>query len=181
MVKRTTRKRGSRKKKARGTYGLSTLLSKITKKVAKEILGGTLLAIDPSCGSASSQPGYAIYREGVLTESGILEIESISRDVGYRLRDLRSMLSDLSEENHIDVLVVEHIPARRYGGGGAAGHASLLNAEGVCLASVDAPRILRVRPQTWHSMKPEGWEKTDTWDAIAIGHCVIKIAREKLA
>ena len=171
MVRRTRRQRS-------GPYGLTTLRGKITKKVAREIMEGTLLAIDPSCGSESSMPGYALYRGAELIKSGTLDIKKISRDVAYRLQDLSSMLGEFKD---IDVLVVEHIPARRYGGGGATGHASLLNAEGVCLASTKAARILRVRPQTWHSMKPDHWIKGDAADAEAIGHCVITIAREKLA
>jgi hypothetical protein len=120
-------------------------------------------------------PGYAIYRGGKLEECGTLEIPNIKRDVGFRLQDIRR---DLEEFETPDVVVVEHIPSKRYGGGGAVGHASLLMAMGVALASTNAEVVLTVRPATWHSMKPVGWEKTDAWDAVAIGHCVIELAKE---
>jgi hypothetical protein len=121
-------------------------------------------------------PGYAIYDQGILTESGTFEF-SINRDLGYRLQDLRK---DLAKIEGVTALAVEHIPPRRYGGGGATGHASLLCAMGTCLSSTDCDIILTVRPQTWHSMKPEGWVKGDAEDAEAIGHCIIEIAKEKL-
>ena len=40
-----------------------------------KILGGTLVAIDPSSGG-SSQPGYAVFRAGELVTSGELDIPS---------------------------------------------------------------------------------------------------------
>lgn len=95
--------------------------------------------------------------------------------MGYRLQDIRR---DLESFETPDVVVVEHIPARRYGGGGATGHASLLMAMGVALASTNAEVVLTVRPATWHSMKPPTWEKDDAMDAVAIGHCIIEIAKQ---
>lgn len=35
---------------------------------------GTILAVDPSIGSATSMPGYALSVDGVVVDSGILSI-----------------------------------------------------------------------------------------------------------
>lgn len=158
--------------------GKKTVLHKSVKKYVNEILDGTLVAIDPSCGSSSSDPGYAIYRKGKLEESGIIPLNK-DRELPYRLQELRAALSDKFRK--LGVLVVEYIPPRRFGRGSATSHSSLLQAMGVALASTDAEVLLRIRPRDWQRLAAPIWSratKSDEADAIAIGWAIIRLARE---
>lgn len=134
-----------------------------------------MLCIDPSCGSSSSMPGYAIYREGTLTESGTIEIPAVGRPLADRLQDLLQALQ--SQFERPDLLVVEKIPPRRFGRGGAEAHASLLRSTGVVYSAYHGVPVLTIRPQQWRKMLPEGWTKGDEQDAIALGHCALEICK----
>lgn len=158
--------------------GNRTVLYKSIRTYTKQILEGTLVAIDPSCGSSSSDPGYAIYSNGLLVESGIIPLNK-ERELAYRLQELRAAL--FAKFGCPTVLVVEHIPPRRFGKGSAVSHASLLQAMGVALASTDSGILLRIRPQDWQRLAAPIWSKatkSDEADAIAIGWAVIRLARE---
>ena len=153
----------------------TTVIWKNCRKYSEEILGGKLLAVDPSCGSQSSMPGYAIFEAGELKDSGIIEIPGIHRELPYRLQDLGQCLRNDFEVP--DVLAVEQIPPKRYGGGGATGHASLLKSVGTILGNVITPRVIMVRPQWWHALVPDDYEKSDEGDARSIGEAVIHVAK----
>lgn len=155
-----------------------TKLWKDIRRNIPAITKGYVLAIDPSSGSMNSSgsgswPGYAIYVAGELRESGVIELESAGKDLPYRLQELAQVLRD--EFERPDVLVVEKIAARRYGGGSANSHASLLKAVGVTLAT-PADTVIEVRPQQWRPLRHESWFKDDEQDAIALGHATLEIA-----
>ena len=135
--------------------------------------GGTMLCLDPSCGSASSMPGYALYSAGELVDSGIIEVSGIHRDLPYRLQDIARVLRE--DFPRPDVLVIEEIPVRRFGGGSATAHASLLKAAGLMMGTVEAPLVIRVRPQVWRALRPDTWKKGDEQDAIALGYAVLQV------
>lgn len=164
-----------------GSNRKNTVIYKAVKKHANILAGGWVLAIDPSCGSASSDPGWAIYEKGELQDSGIIEITK-SKDLVYRLQELRRGVSGLQETYDPDVCIVEHIPPRRFGrGGSATGHSSLLQAMGVCLASTDARVLMRVRPRDWQALAAAVWsrsKKSDKADAEGIGYALISLAKE---
>lgn len=148
----------------------------LRKKDRELILGGTMISIDPSCGSQSSLPGYAIYGKGVLQESGVLEID-ISKDLPYRLQELNRALVELGP---FDVLCYENIAPRRFGGGGATGHASLLKSVGVVLGAVSYKLALGLRPNYWKRHVSRGYIKSDEADAIEMGRILIDIARGEI-
>lgn len=152
-----------------------TKLYKECRKHMELLEGGTMLCIDPSCGSTGSMPGYAIYKAGKLEDSGIIEIPNVSRDLPYRLQDLLKVLQE--DFDRPDILVTEAIAPRRFGGGGATGHASLLRSTGVVLAAYHDLPVLAIRPQAWRKMPHEGWFKDDEQDAIAFGHCALEVCR----
>jgi len=161
--------------------GRSWKLTKATKlythcKRHKELIqGGHMLCIDPSCGSTGSMPGYAIYKEGELKDSGIIEIPDVHRDLPYRLQDLLSTLQVSFQKP--DLLVIEDIASRRFGRGGQSGHASLLRSTGTIMSAYPDTKVLAIRPQSWRKMLPEGWVKGDEWDAIALGHRALEVCR----
>lgn len=171
-----TRRKGGA---SRSSSSTRTVLHKSVRRHVDQILDGTLVSIDPSCGSSSSDPGYAIYRRGELIESGIIPLNK-ERELPYRLQELRTALSDKFRRVP-GVLVVEHIPPRRFGRGSATSHSSLLQAMGVALASTDAEVLLRVRPRDWQRLAAPIWSretKSDEADAVAIGWAIIRLARE---
>ena len=158
-----------------------TVIYKEVRKHRNLLATGIVLAIDPSCGSSYSDPGYAVYSAGELQKSGIISLNK-SRDLPYRLQQLRQMILALADRENPDALVVEHIPPRRFGGNGSAtAHSSLLQAMGVSLASTNAPVIIRVRPRDWQKLASPVWNrnmKSDIADAEAIGWSVINLAQE---
>ena len=153
-------------------------------KFSPKILEGTVLAVDPSVGSRTSQPGYAVFKNGELIEFGTITIPKPSRDLPYKLRDLRVKLN--SEFETPDVLVVEQIPPKRYiPGGFNPVQSSLLMAEGVILSSFYGKdcKVIRIKPTEWQAIcKRYGdWsreEKGDDMDAFGIGMSVIRTARQ---
>jgi hypothetical protein len=140
------------------------------------LLNGTVLSIDPSIGSASSMPGWAVGRAGKLVASGELEIDA-SRSVPLRLQELHRLLRELVREWEPDVLVYEDIPASRHGGG-AAGHASLLKAVGVVL-SIAGPRgHVGILPISWKRLVRPSYIKGDREDAEEILYIITEAAKE---
>jgi len=144
---------------------------------AELLLQGTLLAIDPSSGSAGSLPGYALFKGGRLVDAGTLELPR-SGPLANRLFLLRDTLA--KEFDRPDLLAVELIspvmPSRK----GIFLHknsSSLIKAVGAVLSCWDCP-VVEVAPVTWHSMTPPHYQKSDAADACAIGGaCFITLAR----
>lgn len=133
---------------------------------------GKVLVIDPSSGSQSSLPGYALFEKGELKEVGVLEL-NIGRELGQRLKQLSDSLREFGE---VDVLVIEDIPVRSFGKG-ARPHASLLKAVGCVMGSVSYKHLVEVSPSTWKAYlkRNEGkflnYMKSDDWDALIMGYC----------
>jgi hypothetical protein len=134
------------------------------------ITTGTVLAIDPSSGSKTSQPGFAVFREGKLEASGIIEIDH-KIDINIRLQILYRKIRNLLPVQP-DVFLIEQI-------GGKAHHV-LLEAVGVSIAAAETPIVLRVHNRfwkAWAAQSPE-YSKNDAADARMIGESVIQAARE---
>lgn len=152
------------------------------KRAHKKILKGSLLAIDPSIGSRSSAPGYALFVDGELTDYGTLEIPKPTRKMEYKLQDLRQILMDVFDTP--DVLAVERIPPKRYiPGGFNPVQTSLLAAEAVILSAFDCKYVIRIKPSEWQaiSKKTGHWsreKKDDDMDAYGIGMAAITISKE---
>lgn len=143
----------------------------------KHILDGTILVVDPSIGSMSSQPGWAIYQAGVLIASGTLEIDPRG-EKWTRLHELHRLLRNKSLEIEPDLCIFEQVPVTGHGGRSQVSHASLLYAVGVTMAAVQADAFLGITPIVWKSRTRPEYVKSDEGDAIAMGYVVIDIARE---
>lgn len=139
-----------------------------------------MLVVDPSSGSSSSMPGYALFKGGQLVDSGVLQIDS-SKEVPRRLQDISNCLR--SEFPEVDVLVIEDIPSRSFGRNASA-HATLLKSVGTVLGSAQYKKFVEVAPSVWHAWlrtypeEAKGYEKGDEWDAKVMGYCVLSIAKE---
>lgn len=128
------------------------------------ILKGTLLAVDPG----SKFAGYAVYKAGVLVESGVIRM-GIKENIQQRLQKLY-------EELHVlvaapDIFATEKIR-------GSMSHEFLKWAVGVSVAAVRAPVLIEVPIAVWQAIKDEGYEKTDERDAQLIGKSLIWLAKE---
>jgi len=151
-------------------------LREIVRKNRENISQGYMLCLDPSCGSSSSMPGYAIYRAGEFVESGVIYVVP-QWPLHIRLQAIGQCLR--SEFGEPDVAVVESIPVRAIGRGRSRrGHASLLQAVGAMICSVNCSNVIYIDPRIWHRHTQEGWSKGDASDAQAMGNCVIEILGE---
>ena len=106
-AKKTDRKM---KRKTRQKYSLVQLQETVG-KLRDSILKGTVIAIDPSCISSSSVPGWAVYRKGILESSGTIEGISPYVDLNRRLMYIGRYIRENFEEP--DVLVLEKIRVSR--------------------------------------------------------------------
>jgi len=141
----------------------------------RELLSGVVVSIDPSIGSSSSMPGYAVYREGQLIESGIFAIPHRGVHVADRLRTLHNHVRKLYNRYDPDMLVYEDIPATRHGGA-AGSQASLLKALGAILAVPGPSGHVGLYPISWKSEARDTYIKGDESDAIEIGWVAIQVA-----
>jgi hypothetical protein len=143
------------------------------------VLTGTVLVIDPSSGSSSSQPGYALFSGGNLTDSGTIVINH-AKEVPRRLQDIAKALQ--KDFPPVDVLIIEDIPVRSFGRNAHA-HATLLKSVGAILSAAQYDKFIEISPSVWHawlSKDPaiaKGYAKGDEWDAKVMGFCVLDLAR----
>lgn len=135
-----------------------------------ELLHGTVLCVDPSVGSSSSMPGWAVYKQGKLVSSGILEVKA-GHTLNQRLFAIARVFREKFETP--DVLVIEHITQW-----GRRKVDSLLKGVGAVFAGV-LPKVgtIEVPPSVWHLYPHPGYFKNDEQDAIAMGHFCLAVAR----
>jgi hypothetical protein len=137
-------------------------------KYSKFVLNGKFLAIDPSSGSEKSKAGFAYFKNGQLIESGIVDIDHTA-PIAERLDTLYQFLS--RRYSGVDLLVVEKIR-------GKLAHIYLTWSVGVTVAATRAKSLYEMNTQTWKKYVPEGYEKSDTDDAVAIGNAAIAVCEE---
>lgn len=153
----------------------------------KLLLGATVLTIDPASGG-SSYPGYAITRNGVLEEYGIIKLPKGSL-VHHRLYKLMLAIQNMwSEKGPFDILILEKIAVsfghqKGYAGTGGGlitqGIVHLHWSCGVVLASEPWPTVIQVVPQSWHAWVKKAladkgettYVKTDANDALVMTMC----------
>lgn len=135
-----------------------------------------MLAVDPSTGSTSSLPGYAIYEAGELVESGLIQVD-VSAARNKRLFEIRRTLQ---EEFEIpDILVLEHISGLPFGPMRFApeAFAGLHRGVGAILSAFNVDSVIEVPPNIWKKHVDEHYRKGDEADAVYIGRYVVNQAR----
>lgn len=130
---------------------------------------GMLLAVDPSSGSRESQPGFALFSNGVLVEAGTIRVTP-GDNIHKRLYELRrSLMEDFSPPN---MLITENLPPFMSGGF----NKSVLNLHysvGVIMSVFLCP-CARVHPRGWRAHIDESrYIKSDVNDAIMLGYTAI--------
>lgn len=159
----------------------SSVYYKRIKKIAKFIAEGNVLSIDPSCGSASSLPGWAHYQAGVLVNSGVIKVD-ITQDLYHRLKVIADEVKTLSFNCNASVLVYEDIPTGKFGrfGMNKTSVASLQRALGATMGASMADHSIGIRPNVWKKLARPSYKKGDERDAIEMGYIICKVAREIL-
>lgn len=161
---------------------VTSVYYKRIRKIASLICEGNLLAIDPSCGSTSSLPGWAHYRGGVLIASGVIGVD-ITMDLYPRLQVVADGVRSLSYNTNASVLIYEDPPAVRFHKSGrtsSGSQASLIKSVGAIMGASMADHAIGLRPSVWKKMVRATYVKSDERDAIEMGYIVIKVAKEIL-
>lgn len=141
---------------------------------------GVVLVVDPSIGSASSLPGWAVYGGGdSLLDSGVIPMDT-SESRPYRLRAVFNKLENLTVAWQPSVIVYEEVPVMAHAGRSQVSHASLLNAVGVTLAATHLPGVgyVGIQPIVWKKRVSDTYVKSDEQDAVEMGRIVIEMAHE---
>jgi len=153
----------------------TTKLYKQVRPHYREILEGKFLAIDPSTGSGSSMPGFAWFEKGVLKESGTIEVSPAARK-NIRLFNIAE--SFRNEFDKPDVIAIENIPPMTFKGGMSQWSLVSLQRAIGAIVSVFPCTYIEVAPIAWRNFIFEGYQKSDSHDAICIGLCVLAYAKE---
>jgi hypothetical protein len=74
-------------------------------------------------------------------------------------------------------MVYEDIAPRRYGGGSAAGHASLLKAVGAILSVSGPDHYIRFSPRVWKKLVSGTYRKGDEADAREMLRIAVDLAK----
>lgn len=151
-----------------------SLIDKRCAGLAAELTTGMVFSVDPSIGSQSSQPGYAVWIGGELVDSGTIELGcSKTAPTSSRLHHLRMSLEKEFDKPNVVIVerVVANARAKAYNNNTAV---KANQAIGVVMAQWDVP-IIEVSPNSWKATAKDlpKYEKTDEWDAIAIGWCCL--------
>lgn len=122
-------------------------------------------------------PGYAIFNEGQLEESGIIQVNPADR----RNQKLFSITESLYNEfDEPDVLAIENVPPVQFNRASKMSPWSITATQRAIGAIVSCfnCEYVEVAPAAWQRYKPVNYQKTDEYDAITIGLCVIAIAKD---
>ena len=139
----------------------------------KAITEGSMLVLDPSSGGTSnkgveSNAGWAVFKEGKLAESGILELDHGEKKE-VRLRRLGAFM--LSDFGHHDLFVIEDIT-------GYKAPKTLIQACGGLITNTKSDGLIEMNVRTWQAiaLRLGGWEKSDEADAIYMGWACVAFA-----
>jgi len=137
-------------------------INKEVGKLASLILTGTMLVFDP----ASRKLGYSYYVNGEFEESGPIQLDE-KKSISHRLNELTHIITAFPT---VDVLAVERIR-------GSRAHIYLTWSVGVIVAGGYCNNLIEVPVSTWHKFAGKGHVKSDEADAVAMGDCLIAMAR----
>lgn len=137
---------------------------------------GIVMCIDPSIGSSSSMPGYAVYKAGTLIASGVIQLP-IDREFPIKAQELAYQVRRLYNEYVPDVLVYEEI-AVHGAGRSIHSHVTLLKALGIILSVSGPDKYVGIYPTSWKKLVRDSYVKSDEADAIEFGWICIEQAKQ---
>jgi hypothetical protein len=162
-------------------------------KHRKLLLEGTFVAIDPSCVSSSSKPGYAIFSKGEFVEQGILDVP-YRPDLAFRLQGIRQLIQE-EIDPYVDLVIIEETPIRPIRTKASAGRegksfmnfAAISSQKQACGTTKSAFKwgkpVIELSAMIWHAVADrQGWHisKEDSDDARLIGETALFLLREIL-
>lgn len=138
------------------------------------ITTGRMLCIDPSTGSTSSKPGFAVYNQGELLEAGEIDLD-VKMNRSKRLYEISRTIRE--EFQLADILCVEYIPPVSYRGGmNSNAIMALQKAIGAILAAQPFEYLLEIPASAWKQAKDDDYYKSDMMDSVYLGKYVIDLA-----
>lgn len=143
------------------TKGLREFRRQVTALKTKLDTLPNFIAIDP----ASTNLGYAIVMDGVITSSGV--ITAPSRKAAH-LR-LIMIYEELKAKEDFNVLVVEQLRG--------SVHKVLNWSVGAIITAVQPEHMLEVPYEVWQAFRPDDYEKTDELDARLMAEAMIEAWR----
>ena len=158
------------------------------------LLNGRWVAIDPSCISSSSKPGYALFDKGEFVEQGILDVP-YRPDLAFRLQGIRQLIqTDI--DPYVDLCLIEETPVRpirtkataHTEGRSFMNFAAISSQKQSCGSIKSAFRwgkpVIELSAMVWHATASRlGWHvsKEDSDDARLIGETALVLLREVLS
>jgi len=140
------------------------------------ILNGTLLAIDPSTGSKSSMPGFAVFEKGILIESGIIQVDLKGNRAQKLYQINHTLRTDFGAPDVVAVESAGYFISKM----NPASIISLQRAIGAVIAAWPVKCLVEVPSNVWQRYQFKGYIKGDEADSICIGLTVIAKAKEVL-
>lgn len=116
------------------------------------------IAVDP----ASTSLGFAVYKDGICIQSGVLKAAASRKNYERLLR----MYDKLLDHNGQDLLVVEQIRGNA--------HKVLHWAVGTTITAIRPSYLIECPYEVWRCLMPDGYEKSDEGDAILMGQAVLE-------
>lgn len=138
------------------------------------VLTDKMLVIDPSMGSQSSLPGYAIYDAGQAVTAGTLDVPRTG-DHPVRLSKVVKAMTKIITLYEPKVFVIENIPVAP-GSFNMVSLASLHMARGALLSCIGDKPYISIYPQSWKKHVRSTYIKGDMEDAVEMGYIIIKFA-----
>lgn len=143
-------------------------IAKELQKYHKEILTGTMIAIDPG----SRSPGWSLWKLGRLVDSGVIKTKSTHK-ISERLATIHDFLESLPQA---DVALIEKIGQSR-GNGKIQSHRYLLWSIGLIAGALRCKNTIEIPQSMWFKFRDRTYTKGDEADAILIGRTAIAITK----
>ncbi len=147
---------------------------------SKHLLHGRVISIDPSSGSHSSLPAYAVFREGKLVSADAIQVPkqwlgSVNH-TPHRLRVIGEHLRNLGE---FDLLVVECFHWRPNARTDPKSMQQLNQSVGCITSNTQWHFVLQILGFEWAKHRPADYVKSDIADAIHMGSWAIELAEQE--
>ena len=139
-------------------------------KSQKEVLTGTMIAIDPG----SRSPGWSLWKLGRLVDSGVIKTKSTHK-ISERLATIHDFLESLPQA---DVALIEKIGQSR-GNGKIQSHRYLLWSIGAIAGALRCKNTIEIPQNMWFKFRGREYSKGDEADAILIGRTAIEVAKSQ--
>lgn len=156
-----------RKPKIKPPRPLPAPLKSFLRNNWREILTGTVLAVDPASG-ASSMPGWAYSTSGTLRASGEMNVPKGA--VPFRLHHIAMNFREAVPT--LDILVIEKIRGPMVQG-------LLQWSVGAIASAFPSAKLVELPIYLWHELRDNNYVKSDAADAELILKTILLLAKKE--